>query len=137
LNVAAHFHAEELLDGRRTAVLIPATPNDRIRLAPDGARQRLDTIPVGTKVYEVLHFGFEFSQVGATLTMRSLRTGQHYALTVTGVHLVNCDELTPDELIELGHASRASFDGEFGLALGDRPAWFIRLIPLSTTAHPL
>jgi hypothetical protein len=137
LNVVAHFDAEALLDGRRSAVLIPATPNDRIRLAADGARQRLDAIPVGAKVYEVVHFGFEFSQVGATMAMRSLRTDRRYALTVTGIHLVNCAELTPDELAALGHASRASFDGEWGEVLDDRLAWFIHLIPLSTTARTL
>ncbi len=131
--MAAMFEAEALLDGRRSAVLIPATAADRIRLAPDDVRRCLDDIPIGAAVYEVNHFDHEFSQVGATMSMRSLCTGRRYALTVTDVHLVRCSELTPGELAKLGHASRASFDGEFGLALGDRPAWFVRLIPLPAT----
>jgi hypothetical protein len=133
--MAAHFHAEELLDGRRSAVLIPATDADRIRLTPNDVHHSLANIPIGAAVYEVNHFGYEFSQVGATMSMRSLPTGRRYALTVTGIHLVRCSELTPGELAELGHASRASFDGEFGSALGDRPAWFVRLIPLPTTPN--
>jgi hypothetical protein len=133
--MAALFDAEALLDGHRSAVLVPATPADRIRLTPADVRHRLDDIPIGAAVYEVNHFGHEFSQVGATMSIRSLRTGRRYALTVTGIHLVRCSELTPGELAELGHASRASFDGEFGAAMGDRPAWFVRLIPLAATPH--
>lgn len=127
------FDAEDYLTGRKTASLAPATTGDKARLTPDGSWQSLNDIPLGTEVYEVDHVGQHVSTRGGRMIMTSLNTGRQYELLITGIHLVRASALTPDELAELGHADRASFDAKFGAALGDRRAWFIRVIPHTNT----
>jgi hypothetical protein len=124
------FDAEAFVDGRRSATLAPATHSDRARLTPDGGWLGIDDIEIGTQIHEVNHFGRHTTTHGTVMHMESIVSRRIFPLMVTDIHLVRCSDLTPDELAELGHADRASFDAEFGESLGDRRAWLIRVIPV-------
>lgn len=124
------FDVAPLLDGRRSAVLVPATLDDLARLTPDGDWLPLGGTPLGEPIYDVDHFGHSTHHCGENMVIRSLTSGQLYQFITSDIRLVRCDDLTADVLAALGHDTRASFDAEWGEALGSRRAWLIYLAPL-------
>jgi hypothetical protein len=128
----ALFDAEALLDGRRSAVLAPATDLDQIRLVPDGPCCQLSDVAVGTEVSEVNIVGRDLSQVGVEKSIRSLKTGRRYPLLVTSIRLVDCKALVPGDLAALGYASHADFEHAWRM-LNTARGWLIRLTPPSAT----
>ncbi len=134
--MVALFEAEALLDGRRSAVVAPATILDLIRLTPDSPQQKPNELKlaIGLEVHEVAVVGRDLCQVGVEKSIRSLKTGRRYPMLVTGIRLVDCHALAPDDVAALGYASFEDFRQAWSML--DTPCgWLIHLLPLSTTAH--
>ena len=130
----AMFDAEALVDGRRTAIMAPATILDQIRLTPDAECQNVDdNLEEGTEVYEVNICGRDRCRVGAETSIRSLATGRRYPLLVTRIRLVDCHALAPDDVAALGYPSREDFERTWQL-LNTPTGWLIHLIPLAADA---
>jgi hypothetical protein len=134
--MVATLEAETLLDGRRSAVLAPATILDRIRLTPECPPQKPDDLQltIGIEVYEVNHVGRDCCRVGEEKSIRSLKTGRRYPMLVTGIRLVDCDALAPDDVAALGYANHEDFKRAWSM-LNTPCGWLIHLLPLSTTTR--
>ena len=139
----ALLHAERILDGSKTALLIPAIPSDHyrtsaIRLWPDGDWRARDAGFVhGRMVHTISHYGPYESKTGyvtATggfVSIRALPSRERIQVQVTEIRMVECARLSEAEMRELGYPDREAYMADAGRTMQRRKAWFVRIIPLS------
>lgn len=142
----ALLHAERILDGSKTALLMPAIPSDHYRDSPIGLwpddewHARDDSFVHGRMVHTVSHYGPYESETGyvtATsgfISIRALPSHERIQAQVTEIRMVECARLSETEMRELGYPDRAAYMADAGRTMQRRKAWFIRIIPLSSAA---
>jgi hypothetical protein len=120
-------HAEWFLDGRKTALLLPALSVDSYQEVPGGPwRLRDDGFEHGRPGSAVRHaFHGYVSEEGALIPLRSLRTREVIQIQVTGIHMVECNDLSDQELHDLGYATRDAFWQESGWLMAGQIGWFL------------
>jgi hypothetical protein len=131
------FHAERFLDGRKTALLLPAIPRDRYQ-AVDGSpwQARDDGFEHHHPVHSIHQAGRHVLTEGEVLSLRSLETGDCLSLRVLEIHSVECARLSDQDLADLGYPSRDRYDAEWGRLIQHRRAWLLR-VTLVSPAEPL
>jgi hypothetical protein len=120
-------HAEWFLDGRKTALLMPALSVDRYQEVPGGPwRLRDDGFAHGRPVSAVRHaFRGYVSEEGALIPLRSLTTREVIQIQVTGIRMVEVDDLSDQEIRDLGYPTRDAFWKETGWLMAGQIGWFV------------
>jgi hypothetical protein len=144
----ALFHAERILYGSKTALLIPAVPNDYYRTSAigphpdDGWRARDEGFIHGRMVHTVSHFGpYDgtspyVTATGGQVSIRALPSRERLQAQVTEIRMVECARLSDAEIGELGYSNRVAYMDDAGRTMQQRKAWFVRIIPLSPGGLP-
>ena len=120
-------HAEWFLDGRKTALLLPAFSVDRYQEAPGGAwRLRDDGYVHGRPVTAVqcTVMGCVI-QEGRLLPLRSLLTREIIQVQIAGIRMVEVDDLTEQEIRELGYTTLEEYWKCGGWFLAGQVGWFL------------
>ncbi len=142
----ALLHAERILDGSKTALLIPAIPSDHYRTSAIGLwpdddwRARDDGFVHGRMVHTVNHYGHPadashyVTATGGFVSIRALPSRERIQAQVAEIRMVECARLSDDEMRELGYPDRAAYMADAGRTMQRRKAWFVRIIPLSPAA---
>lgn len=125
------FGVDRILDGRTTAVLVPGVTRDRFRASPEDSWHSIDELPIGGYAYEVDHSGHLISTQGGVCTLKNLPDKQLVIeVIITEIQLVRASELTAEHYAALGPRTMPlGFDPIE--AMGDRRAWFMRVMPVS------
>jgi hypothetical protein len=120
-------HAEWFLNGRKTALLLTALSADRYREVPGGPwRLRDDGFAHGRPVSAVQHaFRGYVSQEGGLIQLRSLVTREVIPIQVTGICMVECDDLYDQAIHGLGYATRDVFQQDGGWFMADQLGWLL------------
>lgn len=131
------LNAERLLDGSKTALLIPALPTDRYRLAKDAPwRRRDDGFMHDQRVHAMRQPATRLAAAeGDILDVRSLETRQVLQVQLTDLRMADCARLTNTDIFDLGYTRRLDYDIEIGHLMRGRTAWLARFIPLLPTAR--
>lgn len=134
---AALFHAEKLLDGARSALLVPAVGMDQYQVhAGETWRSLTDDLPLGTLVHAVRHLQRTESCVGGLGSVRALPGKARIEVQIISIQLLDGTALTDHELAALGYADRASFETGLSGLLGQQRSWFIHVIPTGGSQTP-
>ncbi len=124
-------HADKIIDGSKTAILIIATAADRYMETEASAWQPLaDDTGAIPSVWKVEHFRHDTTTRGEVFPVRSLATQSVIQLQATNIELVEAARLTDDHLRQLGYTSHRAFDVEYGYFLDEARVWFIPIVPL-------
>jgi hypothetical protein len=128
---------QTILDGSRTAVLVPAVTRDRVRLTPDGDWISIDDIELGTEVYEVNHFGQHTSQKGSTWSIKDLLNRELTAqVVICTISLERANQLTDAQLATLGPRLDQGILGFDSIEqMEDRRVWYVSIIPESNNQY--
>ncbi len=134
---AAMLSTERLLDGSKSALLVPSISLDRYRETNTNPWcSRDDGFEHGKQVFEAEIARRFICTEGEVFPVLSLQTRQSIQVQAVEIRMVECSRLTDAELIELGYTNRTSYQIEIGNFLGGQRAWFVRLIPLiHSTPH--
>ncbi len=116
-------HGAQLLENK-TAMMIPATTADQWRVGDTWSG--FDVWKHGRQVEEVNHFGRHTTSLGETLEIQDIDSMEIVCkVQVVGIRMVISDQLTDDELRELGHGSREALAEDIGTS--PRKMWYMRV----------
>lgn len=129
------MHADKIIDGTKTAILIIATAADRYQESESSEWQPLaDETGYVPSVWKVEHFQHGTTTLGEVFPVRSLATQSVIQLQAAKIELIEAAKLTDEHLRQLGYTSRSTFEVEYGRFLGKARVWFIPVIPLLKTS---
>jgi hypothetical protein len=120
-------HAEWFLDGRKSALLLPALSVDQYQEAPGGPwRLRDDGFAHGRPVSAVrCVVQHSLIEEGRSIPLRSLLTREVIQVQVTGIRMVECNDLGDQEVLDLGYATREDFWHDAGWLMAGQCGWFL------------
>ncbi len=131
--LAAVIQAERILNGTRGALLLVAKPKDRYQECPEGLWQRgLLDFEHGKVVHAIQVVSFLYT-TGMIGTIISLPTMKKFTAQITGIRMVQIEALTDDEILALGHPSRAEFEQWIGSSQSNQFGWYATIIPIGDT----
>jgi hypothetical protein len=125
------------LDGRKTALMTLAAPEDRYKRTDDSPWRSMEACDINTSVHTVNHAGKYTTTLDGLATITSLKTGSVIYLRVIEIKLVKCADLSDSDIKDLGFESYAEYDDEWGDVFSERKMWFIRVIPTALDQTPL
>lgn len=130
---AAICRAERILNGSKTALLIPALSIDRYRLQAGEPWRRCGAgFMHNLRVQAIHHVGLGYATIeGDVIPVRSVETREVIRVQISDLRMVACDRLGDTDLRDLGYSPEQAYDAEVIFYLRRIPqAWWIRFIPL-------
>ena len=120
-------HVEWFPDGRKNALLLPALSVDQYQEVPGGPwRLRDDGYAHGKPVTAVRYAAMGcVIEEGGILPLRSLVTHETVQVQVTGIRMVEVDDLGDQDLRELGYTTRDEYWKCGGWFLAGQIGWFL------------
>jgi len=115
----------------KTAIITFASNADTCRLTPGG--QWLNAVrqwTPGQTVVEVNHFGRHTTVAGDILALETIKGKIMAHVEVMGITMVNGEDLTTEQIADLGYTSRQAYEDDWGKALAGK-AWYMSIHKLT------
>jgi hypothetical protein len=127
-------YADRFLTGQKSALLAFAVPADRVQVEPGAPWQRRDEVfQPGQQVHSVSHSGLSTSTQGGTCSIRALPSKRRIDLQITRITMVDCAQLTDQQIADLG-LSLDEFHVLYGHLTTGLKGWLIYAIPIAPGA---
>lgn len=126
----ATFYAGRFLTGEKSALLAFAVGADRCQIAPDDPWLTRDQVAHGQAVHQVKHSGLYTSTAGGRCSIRALPGRDRLELEITEIRMVDCAQLTDDQIAALG-MTRDEFETLYGHQMHGVRGWLIYAIPIT------